>query len=69
MAKANRVHSTPRRTASKTKPKSAITRVVKTRPDEKDPRQARYHERLRQGRFQTLEALARYEGRGAGPFQ
>src|ERR1700688_4477963 len=30
MAKANRVHSTPRRTASKTKPKSAITRVVKS---------------------------------------
>jgi hypothetical protein len=30
MAKANSVHSTPRRTASKTKPKSAITRVVKS---------------------------------------
>jgi hypothetical protein len=30
MAQANRVHSTPRRTASKTKPKSAITRVVKS---------------------------------------
>jgi hypothetical protein len=54
MAKAKRVHSTPRRTASKTKPKSAITRVLKSgydlvpttpRGDRGDPEGYRSHGR------------------------
>jgi hypothetical protein len=69
MPKAKIVPSTKRRTASKTKPESAITRVVKSGFDEKVPRQALHHERLRQGRLQTLEARAQYEGGRALPVE
>jgi hypothetical protein len=54
MAKAKRVHSTPRRTASKTKPKSAVSRVVKSGVDLVPTKKSR-------GKFGTMSDYAKID--------